>query len=84
MTQTERLLKYLRQGHKITTLEAIQELGILRLASRINELKHPKDGIGYDIRDRWKTGKAKFGGTYQIKEYWLHMVDETAVQGELL
>ena len=81
MTQTERLLDYLKRGKKITTLEAITELGILRLASRIHDLKKAT----WDIQDAWRTGEAKYGGTYQIKEYWLELrQEENNGQGVML
>lgn len=39
MTQQERILNYLEEGKSITTLNAFNELGITRLASRIYDLK---------------------------------------------
>ena len=42
MTQTQRLLEYLKTHQTINPMEAWRELGIYRLASRICELK--KDG----------------------------------------
>ena len=39
MTQQQRILEYLEQGNTITTLNAFNELGITRLASRIYDLK---------------------------------------------
>jgi len=75
-TQKQAVLAYLGQGRKITQLDALLELGIMRLASRINELKHPKDGsAGWNIQDGWQSGTAVNGGRYKIKEYWLNMVD---------
>jgi hypothetical protein len=39
ITQCDRILRHLRDYGSITSLEAITEYGILRLASRINDLK---------------------------------------------
>lgn len=47
--QTERVLDYMRRHGSITTLDAILDLGVLRLASRISELKKmdtPSSAIG--------------------------------------
>jgi len=43
MTQKQRILKYLRDFGSITPLEALRDLGIMRLGARIWEL----------IRDGW-------------------------------
>lgn len=38
-TQNQRLIAYLEKHGHITQLEALTELGIFRLASRINDIK---------------------------------------------
>lgn len=43
MSQCKRIVAYILQFGSITTLEAVRDLGILRLASRIYDLV--KDGI---------------------------------------
>ena len=62
MTQTEQILEYLKQGHSITPIEALNAFGCFRLGARIWNLSHGKvDGIHYPIvRDMVKdehTGK---------------------------
>lgn len=42
MTQTQRILIYLKTGKSLTPLEALQKFGCLRLAARIADLR--KDG----------------------------------------
>lgn len=47
MTQCDRILRHLESGGSLTAAQAMQEYGIYRLASRINDLKkarrtHPK------------------------------------------
>ena len=42
-TQEQRVLNYIREHGSITQLEALYELGVMRLASRISSLK--KQGI---------------------------------------
>ena len=39
MTQTERVHQYMRDFGSITQLEAMADLGVMRLASRINDMK---------------------------------------------
>ena len=43
MTQSERVLRHLQDYQTITSAEAMQEYGIMRLASRVNDLR--KDGV---------------------------------------
>ena len=42
MTQTQRILIYLKTGKSLTPLEALNKFGCLRLAARIADLR--KDG----------------------------------------
>ena len=46
MTQSERVLKYLQDGKKLTCLNAFEELGITQVAARIFELKEK----GHEIK----------------------------------
>ena len=46
MTQTEHILRHLKDNGSITPLEALQEYGCMRLGARIYDLKHQ----GYNIR----------------------------------
>ena len=54
----ERLLNYLQQNGKITTMEAIEKLRNTRLSEYIRQLR--KDG--YIINNIHKTGTNVFGG----------------------
>ena len=67
MTQKERILKYMDDFGSITTLEAVVDLGIMRLASRIHELRQS----GYNIVDKFETGKNRYGEPTAYKRYWL-------------
>ena len=40
MTQTERIEKYMKDFGSITALEAMKDLGIMRLSARIWDMKH--------------------------------------------
>ena len=67
--QNEKLLEYMKQmpkGHKITTKEAMEELGIYRLGARIFDLK--RDGVKIES-EMMKVPTRD--GTAQVKGYWL-------------
>ena len=56
ITQCERILRHLRDYGSITSLEAITEYGILRLAARINDLKER----GYNITSETVVGENRY------------------------
>ena len=67
MTQCERIIRHLEDYGTITSLEAIVEYGILRLASRINDLKRQ----GYAISSETQTGKNRYGEPTHYSVYKL-------------
>ena len=67
MTQANRVLDYLDEKGSITQLEALQELGVMRLASRISDLKKK----GYPIRSDVVAVKNRWGESCRIKRYSL-------------
>lgn len=67
MTQNEMVLDHLR--HKpITQYEALREYGIMRLASRISDLR----AEGYGITTTTKTVKNRFGKKVSHAVYTLY------------
>lgn len=66
-TQCERVLEYMKQFGSITSIQAMQDLGCMRLASRVNDLKKS----GYPIGSRTKTGKNRYGDPVSYSEYYL-------------
>lgn len=64
-TQNERILAYIAEFGSITQLEAIQDLGVMRLASRISDLKKQ----GYSITSDIEAVKNRFGEKCHIKRY---------------
>ena len=66
-TQAERVLDYIDQFGSITQLEALNDLGCMRLASRISDLKKK----GYPIKSEVETVKNRFGENCYIKRYSL-------------
>ena len=66
-TQCERILRHLRDFGSITSLEAITEYGILRLDSRINDLKRQ----GYNISASRGKGENRYGEQVSFAVYRL-------------
>lgn len=67
MTQCERIRKYLKDFGSITQLQALSDLGIMRLASRISEMRQN----GEAIEDRIIEVKNRYGETCRVKEYYV-------------
>lgn len=66
-TQAQRVLDYIDQFGSITQLEALRDLGVMRLASRISDLKK----LGYPIKSDMETVQNRFGENCKIKRYSL-------------
>ena len=66
-TQKYRLYNYLKDGNKISTFNAMYDLGIADLQGVIRNLK--KEGI--EINSEYKQVTTRFGGTATVKEYRL-------------
>ena len=67
LTQCERILRHLDDFGSITSLEAMSEYGIMRLASRISDLKR----MGYPILSERVTGKNRYNETTSYSIYRL-------------
>lgn len=66
-TQCERVYRYMQDFGGITQLEALSDLGIMRLASRVSEMR--KRGIA--IKDEQVPVKNRYGEKCYIKRYSL-------------
>lgn len=66
-TQCERIVKYLNDFGTITQFEALRDLGIMRLASRISELNKNGANIGGEMI----SVKNRYGENCSIKRYFL-------------
>lgn len=66
-TQAQRVLDYMGAFGSITQLEALNDLGVMRLASRISDLKRQ----GYPIESKVETVKNRFGENCYVKRYSL-------------
>ena len=67
MTQNERLLRHLQDTGTIDPMTALKEYGIMRLASRISDLKRD----GYAIKKEMVKGKNRYGESVSYAEYSL-------------
>lgn len=67
MTQSERVLKYLQDGKKLTCLNAFEELGITQVAARIFELKEK----GHDIMTDRKSVTNRYNEKCSVAEYYM-------------
>lgn len=65
MTQTDRVLDYLKQFGSITALEALRDLGIMHLSSRITELRQK----GYPVERDMIEVKNRFGEITRVARY---------------
>lgn len=67
MTQCERVLKYMQDFGSINPLQAIVDLGVMRLAARVSDLKE----CGYPISRKMVAAKNRYGETVCFAEYRL-------------
>lgn len=66
-TQCERILKYMQDFGSVTPMQAMSDLGVMRLASRICDLKRS----GHKISRRMVAGKNRYGEPVSYAEYRL-------------
>ena len=66
-TQCDKVLEYMKTFGSITQLEALADIGCMRLASRISDLRQQGIAIGR----RMKTSKNRYGDDVHFAEYFL-------------
>lgn len=66
-TQAERVLDYMNAHGSITQFEALKELSVMRLASRISELRKN----GFEIVSQMVKVENRYGETCRVKRYSL-------------
>lgn len=67
MKQEERILKYMQDFGSITPLQALDDLGVMRLGARIYDLRR----AGHTISRRMVTKKNRYGEAVSFAEYRL-------------
>lgn len=66
-TQNERIIDYIDRYGSITQFEAMNDLGVMRLASRISDLRKR----GLQIEAKTEAVKNRHGETCHVKRYRL-------------
>ena len=66
-TQNERILDYIEDFGSITQLEALKDLGVMRLASRVSDLRKR----GYPIQSKVEQVKNRYGEACRVKRYYM-------------
>lgn len=64
-TQNQKIIEYIREFGSITQRDAFEDLGVMRLASRISDLRR----LGYPIESETETVKNRYGEPCRIKRY---------------
>jgi len=70
-TQTQMVLNYMREHGSITAIEAEHELGIMRLASRISDLKE----VGFKIDKLMVEVETRYGKTKIARYFFAEGID---------
>lgn len=76
MTQCERILKFMKDHGSINPMQAMKDLGVMRLAARVADLKK----AGYKISRRTVTGRNRYGEPVSYAEYRL---EENSVKQDI-
>ena len=78
LTQKDRIIRHLNDKGSITALEAMKEYGIMRLTSRISELKDE----GYNIRSEFVSAKNRYNEPVSFSKYSLvEYPEHTGING---
>lgn len=77
VTQCEKIVRYMKMFGKITARDAMIDIGCMRLASRIHDLKR----MGYGISSEMVKVKNRDGSETYISVY--HLESEPEIGGEI-
>lgn len=72
VTQNDRIIKYMQDYGSITSAEAMQDLGVYRLASRIHDLRD----MGIGIIKEMESSKNRYGEKVSYARYRLEDMNE--------
>ena len=65
--QESRVLDYMATRGGITQVEALRDIGVMRLASRVSALRKK----GWPILDTWENTRNRYGEKIRVKRYYL-------------
>ncbi len=75
-TQNDRIIQYMDEFGSITQMQALSDLGIMRLASRIHDLRE----MGHPIKKRMIESKNRYGEHVSFAEYYMEREEQTHEQ----
>ena len=67
MTQTKKILEFMKENGSITPMEALSEFGCMRLAARISDIR--ADGV--NVVSTMEQSKNRYGETVRFARYRL-------------
>lgn len=67
ITQKDRIINYIREFGSITSWEAYQDLGVMQLGARIDQLQKE----GYVFETKWEYKKNRYNEDVSFKRYYL-------------
>ena len=68
MTQNEKIIRYLKTHKRgITPLVAMDKFGIMRLTSRIHDIR----SMGYKVSSEIVEVKNRYGEKCRVSRYWM-------------
>ena len=67
LTQSMKIIKYMMDFGSITPIQAMQDLGVMRLAARISDL----EAEGWEIQHDRETGRNRYGEKTTYAKYSL-------------
>lgn len=67
MTQTEKILEFMKENGSITPMDALSEFGCMRLAARISDIR--ADGV--NVVSTMEQSKNRYGETVRFARYRL-------------
>lgn len=71
-SQNERIIEYINKHGSITQIEALRDIGVLRLASRISDMK--RNGVA--IASDFVEVENRYGEKCRVKRYRLAGVED--------
>lgn len=67
VTQCERIIQYIDENGSINQMEALREIGCMRLASRMCDIKK----MGYPVRRTMEVSKNRYGEPVHFAKYFI-------------
>lgn len=69
MSQVQRLIDHMTEGHVINRITSYNVLGIFELSARVIDAEK----LGCVISRKWRTVSNRFGEKVRVKDYWMEV-----------